>query len=45
LAGSPFADEGERRTHSGWQVDPGRYELHIGRSSADIAHVVPIRVP
>jgi beta-glucosidase len=45
LAGSPFAEEGERRTDPGWQVDPGRYELHIGRSSADIAHVVPIRVP
>jgi beta-glucosidase len=29
----------------GWRVDPGRYELHIGRSSADIAHVVTVEVP
>jgi beta-glucosidase len=27
---------------SGWTVDPGTYELHIGRSSADIAHVTQI---
>jgi beta-glucosidase len=26
----------------GWRVDPGRYELHVGRSSADIAHVVSV---
>jgi hypothetical protein len=25
-------------------VDPGRYELHVGRSSADVAHVVPLEV-
>jgi hypothetical protein len=29
----------------GWRVDPGRYELHVGRSSADIAHVVTVEVP
>jgi hypothetical protein len=23
-----------------WRVDPGTFDLHIGRSSADIAHVV-----
>jgi beta-glucosidase len=28
----------------GWRVDPGRYELQVGRSSADIAHVVPIDI-
>jgi beta-glucosidase len=28
----------------GWVVEPGRYEVHIGRSSADIAHVVSIDV-
>ena len=28
----------------GWRVDPGRYELHLGRSSADIAHVVSVEV-
>ncbi len=26
----------------GWRVDPGTYELHVGRSSADIAHVVSV---
>ena len=26
----------------GWRVDPGRYELHVGRSSADLAHVVSV---
>ncbi len=25
-----------------WRVDPGPYELHVGRSSADIAHVVSV---
>jgi beta-glucosidase len=29
----------------GWTVDPGPYELRVGRSSADIAHVVTIDVP
>jgi beta-glucosidase len=28
----------------GWRVDPGQYTLHIGHSSADIAHEVPIEV-
>jgi beta-glucosidase len=28
----------------GWRVDPGRYELHIGTSSAAIAHVVPVDI-
>jgi beta-glucosidase len=28
----------------GWRVDPGRYELRIGRSSADIAHTVEVTV-
>jgi beta-glucosidase len=27
---------------AGWRVDPGRYDLHVGRSSADIAHVAPV---
>jgi beta-glucosidase len=27
---------------SGWRVEPGEYRLHVGRSSADIAHVVPV---
>jgi len=29
---------------SEWRIDSGRYELRIGRSSADIAHVIPITV-
>jgi hypothetical protein len=28
----------------GWRVDPGLYELHLGTSSAAIAHVVPVEV-
>jgi beta-glucosidase len=28
----------------GWQVDPGRYELHVGRSSAAIDHVLPVEI-
>jgi beta-glucosidase len=27
-----------------WHVDPGRYELHVGRSSAEIAHVATVDV-
>jgi beta-glucosidase len=34
----------ERRTDPSWLVDAGDYELHIGRSSDDIAHVVPLTV-
>lgn len=45
VAASPMAAyAGERRTHAGWRVDPGRYELHAGRSAAGAAHVVPVRV-
>ena len=32
------------RSEPGWYVDSGTYELRIGRSSADIAHVVEILV-
>jgi beta-glucosidase len=28
----------------GWRVDAGRHDLHIGTSSAAIAHVVPVEV-
>jgi beta-glucosidase len=34
----------ERRTDKAWLVDAGEYELHIGRSSVDVAHVVPVTV-
>ncbi len=30
------------REEPGWHVDPGTYDLHMGRSSADIRHVVPV---
>ena len=29
----------------GWIMDPGPYRLLVGRSSVDIAHVVPVEVP
>ena len=32
------------RSASGWYVDAGTYQLCIGRSSADIAHVVDVEV-
>jgi beta-glucosidase len=34
----------ERRADPAWLVDAGEYELHIGRSSVDVAHVVPLTV-
>jgi len=45
IAASPMASYAdERRTHAGWRVDRGRHELHVGRSSADITHVVAVEV-
>jgi beta-glucosidase len=35
----------ERVGERGWVMDPGPYRLLVGRSSADIAHVVPVDVP
>jgi beta-glucosidase len=29
-------------TEDEWRVDPGTYELHVGRSSADIAQLVSV---
>jgi beta-glucosidase len=41
----PGGDEGGAgEAGPGWRVDPGSYELHIGRSSADIQIVVPVEV-
>ncbi len=37
----PAAAIGEGRGGD-WQVTPGTYELHVGRSSADVAHVVSV---
>jgi beta-glucosidase len=35
----------ERVAHEpGWRVDAGRYEVHVGQSSADIAHIVAVEV-
>jgi hypothetical protein len=28
----------------GWRTDPGPYELHVGRSSAAIDHVLPVEI-
>jgi Fibronectin type III-like domain len=28
----------------GWQIDPGRYELHVGRSTAAIDHVLTLEI-
>jgi beta-glucosidase len=28
----------------GWRMDPGHYELHVGRSSAAIDHVLPVEI-
>jgi beta-glucosidase len=36
---------GGRTREPGWQVDPGHYRLHVGRSSVDIAHVLDVEVP
>ena len=35
----------QRRTTGGWRIDPGDYLIHIGRSSADLPHALPVRVP
>jgi beta-glucosidase len=32
-------------TAGSWRVEPGEYDLHLGRSAADIAHVVRVTVP
>ena len=36
---------GGRRREPGWQVDPGLYRLHVGRSSVEIAHVLDVTIP
>jgi beta-glucosidase len=32
------------RRRAGWYVDPGTYDIHVGRSSADISHSVSVEV-
>jgi hypothetical protein len=45
FAGSPLVrDDPERRIRGGWRVEAGRYDVRIGRSSADIAHERPVQV-
>jgi beta-glucosidase len=40
----PMTRGGDDAPGPGWRVDPGRYELRIGTSSADIAHLVAVDV-
>ncbi len=44
LSASPLLRVAPRREQGGWVVDPGTYELHVGRSSADVAHVAAVEV-
>jgi hypothetical protein len=39
-----FGQAAEERRSPGWQVDPGRYQLLIGRSSQDLAATVDLEV-
>ena len=41
----PWTSSPEGADQHGWIVDPGTYELRIGRSSADTAQTVAIDVP
>jgi beta-glucosidase len=41
---SPMIKDEPRPTEGRWHVEPGPYELHIGRSSADIARIVSVTV-
>jgi beta-glucosidase len=43
-AAVPMAGGRAGATAPGWRVDPGRHQLHVGTSSAAIAHVVPVEV-
>jgi beta-glucosidase len=40
----PAGGGGQRRLEAGWYVDAGTYRLHIGRSSAETAHICPVEV-
>lgn len=43
-AGVPMAGGRGAAAAPGWRVDPGLHHLHVGTSSAAIAHVVPVEV-
>jgi beta-glucosidase len=40
----PMAGGRGTAAEPGWRVDPGRYDLHVGTSSAAIDHVLPVAV-
>lgn len=40
----PFVNLPPHRSAPGWRIDPGSYDVAIGRSSADIAHVATVMV-
>ena len=40
----PMTRVGDAARTPGWRVEQGRYQLRVGTSSADIAHVVPVDV-
>ena len=40
----PAGGGAPHRTQPGWYADPGEYDVWIGRSSADLAHGVTIRL-
>jgi len=41
---NPVHQTSARCTEAGWVIDPGTYLVHIGRSVADIVHVLPVHV-
>jgi hypothetical protein len=43
-AALPMRRRSEPPRTPGSQTDPGHYELHIGRSSAAIDHVLPVEI-
>ena len=43
-AESTLQCETSKRRAPAWRVDPGEYTLHVGRSSADIAHRIAVQV-
>jgi beta-glucosidase len=43
-AAVPSGGGKDRRQASGWYLDAGRYALHIGRSSAETAHVCSVTI-
>jgi beta-glucosidase len=44
-AGAMFGQAAEERRPPGWQVDPGTYQVLVGRSSQDLAAPVTIEIP